>query len=173
MLKTHYFCRWEGWVTLQTLERCGIFLFWGGLVWRMGRFISELRKINVHVCKFVFLQLAHLLEWAALFVYLPNLPDSPFVFISRIFCFIYNEINIYMLCKSSRGKLAFLIRCQIHVGIAIILHPSVLLDLFIVTANHLLSCMKRNCKAYTLSKKPVNCETTILSDLACRMCVLE
>lgn len=127
----------------------------------------------VHVCKFVFLQLAHSLEWAALFVYLPNFPDSPFVFISRIFCFIYNEINIYMLCKSSRGKLAFLIRCQIHVGIAIILHPSVLLDLFIVTANHLVSCIKGNCKAYTLSKKPVNCKTTILSDLACRMCILE
>lgn len=34
----------------------------------------------------------------------PNLLDSSFVFISRIFCLISNEINIYILNKSSRWE---------------------------------------------------------------------
>ena len=43
----------------------------------------------------------------------PNLLDSSFVFISRIFCWISNEINIYILNKSSRGEGGILHRMSV------------------------------------------------------------
>lgn len=42
-----------------------------------------------------------------------NLLDSPFVFISKIFCLISNEINIYILNKSSKGEGGILHRMSV------------------------------------------------------------
>lgn len=49
----------------------------------------------------------------------PDHLDSPFVFISRIFCLISNEININILSKSSGGRGGGFIKRHLHFAAAV------------------------------------------------------
>lgn len=82
----------------------------------------------------------------------PNLLDSSSVFISRIFCLISNEANIYILNKSSRGEdgiahwisVTFSHRCFTSCirFIGFVCHSE---------SSGVLTCIEIYCKAHTLS----------------------